>query len=304
MRCLEPLRADARVAHLRRCGMIWAFDVRADAELLRRGAKTPAPAAAFAQRYFTAARERGALLRPIGRTVYLMPPIRPDKKTRTNTWRALRSRHWTRRWRISTPARQCSAVAGCAGFPERRRQGLCQWIYCACRPACANARHSTAAHAPRGRRRLASRNFGCGAAGSAAQPAGLLQQRLPGAGGASGRGGGAGPGSAELGAGSGASALISGHNLAHATLEQRFAALQAAHIPSCARCCSAPAISPIWRTIAALADRQTEMFSEELNHASLIDGVRLSRVRAARSTRTPITGALERSWRPAAPRAR
>jgi adenosylmethionine-8-amino-7-oxononanoate aminotransferase len=70
---LQPLRDDPRLAHARRRGMIWAFDVRAEA--------IPAPAAtatdfapSFAQRYFCAARERGALLRPIGRTIYLMPP--------------------------------------------------------------------------------------------------------------------------------------------------------------------------------------------------------------------------------------
>jgi adenosylmethionine-8-amino-7-oxononanoate aminotransferase len=63
---LEPLRRDARVVHFRRRGMIWAFDVRADAD--------PAAAVPFARRYFMAARAQGALLRPIGRTVYLMPP--------------------------------------------------------------------------------------------------------------------------------------------------------------------------------------------------------------------------------------
>jgi adenosylmethionine-8-amino-7-oxononanoate aminotransferase len=63
---LQPLRADPRVAHLRRCGMIWAFDVHPGADA---AARTP-----FAQRYFAAALEQGALLRPIGRTVYLMPP--------------------------------------------------------------------------------------------------------------------------------------------------------------------------------------------------------------------------------------
>ena len=63
---LEPLARDPRVAHLRRRGMIWAFDVRAEA-LARGGAP-------FARRYFMAARAQGVLLRPIGNTVYLMPP--------------------------------------------------------------------------------------------------------------------------------------------------------------------------------------------------------------------------------------
>jgi adenosylmethionine-8-amino-7-oxononanoate aminotransferase len=41
--------------------MVWAFDV-ADAP------------PGFARRYFQAALERGLLLRPIGNTVYFMPP--------------------------------------------------------------------------------------------------------------------------------------------------------------------------------------------------------------------------------------
>lgn len=68
---LAPLRADPRIADPRRCGMIWAFDVRPEAD---RAPKDGAAPATFAQRYFLAARARGALLRPIGRTVYLMPP--------------------------------------------------------------------------------------------------------------------------------------------------------------------------------------------------------------------------------------
>src|SRR5690606_20853084 len=62
---LQPLRDDARVAHFRRRGMIFAFDaVIDDAE----------QAATFSRRFFSAALEHELLLRPIGRTVYLMPP--------------------------------------------------------------------------------------------------------------------------------------------------------------------------------------------------------------------------------------
>jgi len=56
-----PLTAHARVRHFRRCGMIWAFDV-ADAP------------SGFARRYAQEAMTRGVLLRPIGDTVYFMPP--------------------------------------------------------------------------------------------------------------------------------------------------------------------------------------------------------------------------------------
>ncbi len=69
---LRPLATDPRVAHFRRCGMIWAFDVRAPAPA--RQDASAAPDEPFARRYFRAALDRGALLRPIGNTVYLMPP--------------------------------------------------------------------------------------------------------------------------------------------------------------------------------------------------------------------------------------
>lgn len=56
-----PLAAHPRVAHLRQRGMILAFDV----------ADAPAD---FSRRYFTEALKRELLLRPIGNTVYFMPP--------------------------------------------------------------------------------------------------------------------------------------------------------------------------------------------------------------------------------------
>ncbi len=62
---LAPLATDERVRHFRQRGMIWAFDAVVD---------EPAQAATFSRRFFTAALQRGLLLRPIGRTVYLMPP--------------------------------------------------------------------------------------------------------------------------------------------------------------------------------------------------------------------------------------
>lgn len=60
-RALAPLLAHPRVRHLRRTGMIWAFDV-ADAD------------PAFSRRYYREALARELLLRPIGHTVYVMPP--------------------------------------------------------------------------------------------------------------------------------------------------------------------------------------------------------------------------------------
>ncbi len=62
---LAPLAQHERVTNFRQRGMIWAFDaVEPDA----------ARAATFSRRFFSAALEHELLLRPIGRTVYLMPP--------------------------------------------------------------------------------------------------------------------------------------------------------------------------------------------------------------------------------------
>jgi adenosylmethionine-8-amino-7-oxononanoate aminotransferase len=59
-RALQQL-GDLPLRHLRHTGMIWAFDVQ-----------TTAPG--FAQAFYRAALARGLLLRPIGNTVYFMPP--------------------------------------------------------------------------------------------------------------------------------------------------------------------------------------------------------------------------------------
>ncbi len=65
-----PLQSDARVEHLRQRGMILAFDVRQELVGER-----------FAERFHLAAREQALLIRPIGRTVYLMPPYLIDEST-------------------------------------------------------------------------------------------------------------------------------------------------------------------------------------------------------------------------------
>ncbi|MBU1396885.1 MAG: adenosylmethionine--8-amino-7-oxononanoate transaminase [Gammaproteobacteria bacterium] len=58
---LEEVAAHTRVRHFRHLGMIWAFDV-ADA--------TPG----FSARFHQAALAQGVFMRPIGNTVYVMPP--------------------------------------------------------------------------------------------------------------------------------------------------------------------------------------------------------------------------------------
>jgi adenosylmethionine---8-amino-7-oxononanoate aminotransferase len=56
-----PIATHPRVRGFRRCGMIWAFDVDHSRE-------------DFPRWFFAEALRRGVLLRPIGRTVYFMPP--------------------------------------------------------------------------------------------------------------------------------------------------------------------------------------------------------------------------------------
>lgn len=86
---------------------------------------------------------------------------------------------------------------------------------------------------------------------------------------------------AELfGAGSGASHLISGHHRVHAQLEERLASFVTDHIPNAAALYFSTGYMANVGVIAAMAalDKEMEVFSESLNHASLIDGMRLARV--------------------------
>ena len=64
-KALAPLAMHERTRHFRQRGMIFAFDAVID---------DPALAATFSRRFFTTALEQELLLRPIGTTVYLMPP--------------------------------------------------------------------------------------------------------------------------------------------------------------------------------------------------------------------------------------
>src|SRR5690606_31032129 len=81
------------------------------------------------------------------------------------------------------------------------------------------------------------------------------------------------------GAGSGASHLISGHGAAHEALEERLAATQQQHVPQARALYLSTGYMANLAVITALAalDDQAEIYSEALNHASIIDGIRLSR---------------------------
>ncbi len=84
-------------------------------------------------------------------------------------------------------------------------------------------------------------------------------------------------GASRYGAGSGASHLISGHSAAHARLEERFAQFLSPHVPSAAALYFCTGYMANLAVLSALAGKDAEIFSEELNHASLIDGARLAR---------------------------
>ena len=66
---LAPLAAHKKVEHFRQCGMIWAFDA-----VLDKDKSSNNNASAFSRHFFTTALKHELLLRPIGNTVYLMPP--------------------------------------------------------------------------------------------------------------------------------------------------------------------------------------------------------------------------------------
>ena len=68
---LAPLAEHPAVRNMRRCGTIMAFDVALETEAAR----------TFSRRFFEAALKRELLLRPIGTTVYLMPPYVLDDET-------------------------------------------------------------------------------------------------------------------------------------------------------------------------------------------------------------------------------
>ena len=76
-----------------------------------------------------------------------------------------------------------------------------------------------------------------------------------------------------LGVGAGASALVSGHMRLHDDAEKRFARF--ANLPNALLFGSGYAAN--LGILATLGDRDAEIFSDELNHACLIDGARLSR---------------------------
>ena len=87
-------------------------------------------------------------------------------------------------------------------------------------------------------------------------------------------------GAKKYGVGSGASHLISGHSMAHELLEKQLASFQKQHIPNARALFFSTGYLANLTAITALArlapQGSTSIYSAKLNHASLIDGVRLA----------------------------
>ncbi|WP_428852158.1 8-amino-7-oxononanoate synthase [Imbroritus primus] len=83
-------------------------------------------------------------------------------------------------------------------------------------------------------------------------------------------------GAARYGAGSGGSHLIGGHSAAHAALEQRLAQWYAPYIPEVATLFFSTGYMANLGVLTALGSSDAVLFTDKLNHASLIDGARLA----------------------------
>jgi 8-amino-7-oxononanoate synthase len=87
-----------------------------------------------------------------------------------------------------------------------------------------------------------------------------------------------------FGAGSGASHLICGHSIAHEALEERLADFESPHLlqPRALYLSTGyMANLAVITALAGVAPAETEIFSDALNHASIIDGIRLARVKVS-----------------------
>ena len=86
------------------------------------------------------------------------------------------------------------------------------------------------------------------------------------------------------GVGSGASALISGHTTAHQLLENKLAQTQSLHIPNAGACLMNTGFMANIAMMTTLASLGTiSIYSDELNHASIIDGVRMAKAQSQAS---------------------
>ena len=95
-------------------------------------------------------------------------------------------------------------------------------------------------------------------------------------------------GARRYGAGSGASSLLSGHSRAHHEFEERLAHLLQPYLPECRGlyfCSGYTANMALLCSVAETAPAQCTIFSDALNHASIIDGARLAAARSGATVR-------------------
>lgn len=84
-------------------------------------------------------------------------------------------------------------------------------------------------------------------------------------------------GAQRFGVGSGGSNLVSGYSRAHATLEAELAEWIAPHIPQTKALFFSTGFMANLALLTALGNSQATIFSDALNHASIIDGARLAK---------------------------
>ncbi|SEK67468.1 8-amino-7-oxononanoate synthase [Roseateles sp. YR242] len=92
------------------------------------------------------------------------------------------------------------------------------------------------------------------------------------------------------GGGSGASPLVSGHSRAHHEVESQLGEWFAPWIPQARAIGFCTGYMANLAVVAALGDAQAEIFSETLNHASLIDGTRLAKAKVGRYAHVDVQG--------------
>ncbi len=92
------------------------------------------------------------------------------------------------------------------------------------------------------------------------------------------------------GGGSGASPLVSGHSVAHKRVTDTLADWFSPHIPHARALGFCTGYMANLAVVTALGDVEAEIFSESLNHASLIDGTRLARARTTRYGHADVAG--------------
>lgn len=97
-------------------------------------------------------------------------------------------------------------------------------------------------------------------------------------------------GARRWGGGSGASPLVSGHSAAHEAVTDTLARWYAPHIPEARAIGFCTGYMANLAVVTALGDEHTEIFSEQLNHASLIDAARLAKATVTRYGHADVAG--------------